>query len=259
MVFADPAQSIYPNGFRWAQSEFRPRGAQVRTPPRPLPLDAADPRPRRLTLRQRRGDAARGRRAAREPPRRPLPVLAEFRSADEELEFVAKTIRAELADGRRTWQIGVLTSTNARRDEARDRLAAEGLPRPHAGSRRAGRGPASPSRPSTRRRVSTSPRSTCSMSTLGTPPPTRSAPSSTSRSRVRAGRSPSSAARRRARRCSATSIPRATSGGARRERGAGARAALRGESTGTRTAGCASTSRSRRCAGCWTRRASAAW
>lgn len=128
MVFADPAQSIYPNGFRWAQSEFRPRGAQVRTlrvPYRSTRQIHALAASLYDSVEEMRREVGELRESHRDGP---LPVLAEFRSADEELEFVARTIRAELADGRRTWQIGVLTSTNARRDEARDRLAAEGLP-----------------------------------------------------------------------------------------------------------------------------------
>ena len=128
MVFADPAQSIYPNGFLWAQSEFRPRGAQVRTlrvpyrSTRQIHALAASLYGSDGEMRREAGELHESRRDG------PLPVLAEFRGADEELAFVAAAIRAEIADGRRPWEIGVIASTNARRDEARDRLAAEGVP-----------------------------------------------------------------------------------------------------------------------------------
>ena len=128
MVFADPAQSIYPNGFRWAQREFRPRGAQVR------PLHVPYRSTRQIhalaeslyagveEMRREVGELSESRRDG------PLPVLAELPTNEEELAFLVRSIRAEIEDGRQPWQIGVLTSTNARRDEARDRLAAEGVP-----------------------------------------------------------------------------------------------------------------------------------
>ena len=127
MFFADPAQSIYPGRFLWARREIDPGERQRRTlhvpyrSTRQILALAASLYGSDVEMRREVGELHESDRDG------PLPVLAEFRGADEELAFVAAAIRAELADGRRPWEIGVLTSTNARRDEARDRLAAEGV------------------------------------------------------------------------------------------------------------------------------------
>ena len=128
MVFADPAQSIYPNGFRWAQREFRPRGAQVRTlrvpyrSTRPIHALAGSLYAGVEEMRREVGELGESSRDG------PLPVLVERPDGEEELAFLVRSIRAEIEGGRQPWQIGVLTSTNARRDEARERLAAEDIP-----------------------------------------------------------------------------------------------------------------------------------
>ena len=128
MVFADAAQSIYANGFTWAQRELRPPGSRVRILGVPY-----------RSTRQIHALAHSLYRGVEEISREladlgeggrdgPVPVLAECRDADEELDFVIDAIRRELADGRQAWEIGVVTDRVSRRDKVRERLAEAGIP-----------------------------------------------------------------------------------------------------------------------------------
>jgi len=128
MFFADPAQSIYPAGYIWARREIDPGGRQRRTLPVPyrstrqIHALAASLYENNQELRREVGEL---RDTGRDGP---LPTLAECADGGAELAFVADAIRAEITAGREPWQIGVLTSTNARRNEARAHLAAAGVP-----------------------------------------------------------------------------------------------------------------------------------
>lgn len=128
MFFADPAQSIYPAGYVWARREIDPGGRQRRALPVPyrstrqIHALAASLYENDEELRREVGEL---RDTGRDGP---LPTLAECADGDAELAFVGGAIGAEIAAGREPWQIGVLTSTNARRNKARAHLAAAGIP-----------------------------------------------------------------------------------------------------------------------------------
>ena len=132
LVLADPAQELYPGTFLWAQSEFKPRGSQIRTLLRPY-RSTRQIHALAASLYANVGETRREISEMAEAEREgPLPRLARFATVREGLEVIVGWIRAELAQGRPAGQIAVLTGSNSRRnprrDEARAALEEAGVP-----------------------------------------------------------------------------------------------------------------------------------
>ena len=128
LVLADPAQSLYPGRFKFARSEFGPRGRQVqilRRPYRSTRQIHALAASLYTGVDEVRRDILEMAEAEREGP---PPRLAKFVTDGEALAFVVESIRTEIEDGRPLGQIGVLTGSNRRRNDARAVLEEAGVP-----------------------------------------------------------------------------------------------------------------------------------
>lgn len=128
MVLADPAQGIYPNGFRLARREFAPRGAQNITLRKPY-RTTREVFQLAASLYRDTPETADDLKELNPPERQgPRPVIEVCSSVAEAESTLTTLVGSLLAEGREPAEIGVLVTSREQRSRVANLLGAAGLP-----------------------------------------------------------------------------------------------------------------------------------